>query len=231
MIGGQNSNAPVDNQGPDVDVFLESEDWAFGGITTPNPTLLVNLFDENGINASGNGIGHDIVAILDEDNSKQFVLNDFYETDLGDFRSGKIRFPLSNISPGRHSLRVRAWDTYNNSGQGYTEFIVEERAELALAHVLNYPNPFTTNTEFSFNHNKPGQTLDVRIDIYTVSGRVIKTIRQQVTPEGFRVGGIYWDGKDEYGDNIGRGVYVYRVTVQDGSGLKARQYQKLVVLK
>jgi hypothetical protein len=231
VIGGQNENAASDNQGPDVDVFLESEDWAFGGISTPDPILLVNLFDENGINASGNGIGHDIVAILDEDTRSQIILNDFYETELGDFRSGKIRFPLSKIAPGRHSLRVRAWDTYNNSGQGYTEFIVEEKAEIALAHVLNYPNPFTTNTEFSFNHNRPGQILEVKIDIYTVTGRVIKTIRDQVTPEGFRVAGIYWDGKDEFGDNIGKGVYVYRVTVSDGSGQKAREYQKLVVLK
>ena len=231
IIGGVNDTAAIDNEGPLVEVFMENEDWGFGGITTPDPDLLVDLFDDNGINASGNGIGHDIIAVLDEDTRNQLTLNEYYEATLDDFRAGKIRYPLSKLSAGRHSLRVKAWDTYNNSGQGYTEFIVEETAELALEHILNYPNPFTTNTEFSFDHNRPGQNLDIKIEIYTVSGKVVKTIRQQVIPEGFRVSGIQWDGKDDYGDNIGKGVYVYRVSVQDGNGQKIRQYQKLVVLK
>jgi flagellar hook assembly protein FlgD len=108
---------------------------------------------------------------------------------------------------------------------------VEDNPELALYYVLNYPNPFTTKTSFSFEHNRPGDNLDVRIEIYTVSGKLVKTIQQFISSNARRVSDLNWDGLDEYGDKLGRGVYVYRVTVRDSSGDRAVKYQKLVLLR
>ncbi|HND83166.1 MAG TPA: T9SS type A sorting domain-containing protein, partial [Chitinophagales bacterium] len=109
-------------------------------------------------------------------------------------------------------------------------FIVEEKANLALSHVLNYPNPFTTNTKFMFEHNKPGASLDLKIEIFSVSGKIIKTITKNINSAGYRVDDVSWDGLDDYGDKIGKGVYIYRVSLKDDSGKKVSQYQKLVVL-
>lgn len=230
IVGGASDSFPTDNKGPVVDLFLNDDKFAFGGITDENPRLFARLFDENGINTSGNGVGHDITAIIDNDTKKIFILNDFYEAEIDDISKGEVKYPFSNLSKGRHTLLLKAWDVLNNSGEGYTEFIVEESANLALSHVLNYPNPFTTNTRFMFEHNKPGIPLDLKIEIFTVSGKVIKTITQNINSIGYRVDDITWDGRDDFGDKIGRGVYIYRITLREETGKKVSQYQKLVVL-
>jgi flagellar hook assembly protein FlgD len=126
---------------------------------------------------------------------------------------------------------MKVWDIYNNSSEAYTEFIVAESSRLALNHVLNYPNPFTTRTSFFFEHNRPCNTLNVQVQIYTVSGKLIKTIDRDITCEGYRVDDLDWDGRDDFGDRIGRGVYVYRLKVRSQDGASAEKYEKLVVLK
>ncbi|HMX05739.1 MAG TPA: T9SS type A sorting domain-containing protein, partial [Chitinophagales bacterium] len=204
----------------------------FGGLTDENPVLLIKLIDSSGINALGNAIGHDITATLDDDQQTMLKLNEYYEADLDKYQSGSVLYPLNDIAEGRHTVTVKAWDVYNNSGDGYTEFVVAETANLALDHVLNYPNPFTDNTSFWFEHNRPGDVLDVKIEIFTVSGKRVKTIQQQVITDGYRVDDITWDGLDDYGDVIGKGVYVYKLSVKAASdNSKASEFQKLVILK
>jgi flagellar hook assembly protein FlgD len=108
---------------------------------------------------------------------------------------------------------------------------VEDNPKLALYHVLNYPNPFTTKTTFSFEHNRPGDALDIRIEIYTASGKLVKTLQQFVSANTRRISDFEWDGLDEYGDRIGKGVYIYRVAVKDSKGERVVKYQKLVLLR
>jgi len=232
IIGGTADDAPADTEGPLVEIFMNDESFVFGGLTDENPVLLLKLNDNSGINALGNAVGHDITATLDEDQQTLLKLNEYYESDLDEYQSGTVAYPLTNLAEGRHTISVKAWDVYNNSGDGYTEFVVAETADLALSHVLNYPNPFTTNTSFWFEHNRPGDVLDVKVEIFTVSGKRIKTIQEQVSTEGYRVDNIEWDGLDEFGDVIGRGVYIYKLTVKAASdNSKANEFQKLVILK
>ncbi|MFI5171314.1 MAG: type IX secretion system sortase PorU, partial [Chitinophagales bacterium] len=232
IIGGTDDDAPEDVTDPNLEVFMNDESFVFGGLTNEDPILLVKMSDLNGINALGNAIGHDITATLDDDQQTMLKLNDYYEADLDQYQSGTVTYPLNDISEGRHSVLVKAWDVYNNSGEGYTEFVVAESADIALSHVLNYPNPFTTHTSFWFEHNRPGDQLDVKVEIFTVSGKRIKTIQQVVSTEGYRVDNIEWDGLDEFGDAIGKGVYIYKLTVKAASdNSKANEFQKLVILK
>lgn len=234
IIGGTDPAAIADDQGPKVDVFMNTYDFAFGGITDENPTLLVKLTDDFGINTVGNSIGHDITAILDENTQNTYVLNDFYQSDLDNSCCGEVQFPLSGIEEGRHSFKIKAWDIANNSSEGYTEFVVAKSAEIALDHVLNYPNPFTTNTSFQFEHNYPGNELDVEIRIFTLSGKLVKTIHQNVLSDGYRVSDITWNGTDDYGDRIGRGVYIYKIKLMvtsDQSQTISSDFEKLVILK
>jgi flagellar hook assembly protein FlgD len=95
--------------------------------------------------------------------------------------------------------------------------------------VLNYPNPFTTRTQFWFEHNKPGQELQVRVQIFTLSGKVIKTLKKTINSPGNRSSDLEWDGRDEYGDKIARGVYLYRLTVSAPGKLKKERIEKLVI--
>ncbi len=230
-IGGSDTNAPLDTEGPQVSLFMNDANFVEGGITDENPDIYVVVFDTNGINTVGTGIGHDLVAVMDNNSANPFVLNDYYESDLNSYSRGSVRYPLEDLEPGTHTMSVKVWDVYNNSSMDYTEFLVAESAVLALDHVLNYPNPFTTKTEFFFEHNKPCDQLDVQIQVFTVSGKLIKTINTDVQCEGYRSAGILWDGLDDYGDKVGRGVYFYRLKVRSPEGDMADEYSKLVILK
>lgn len=229
-IGGINQNAPQDNISPKVQLYMNDETFVSGGITNDAPFLLAFLEDENGINTAS-GIGHDIVAILDGDVSNPYILNDYYQTKLDDYTKGNLRFPLRNLSAGMHTISFTAWDVYNNPVTSEIQFIVVGDESLTLTHVLNYPNPFSSYTQFWFSHNRPYEPLEVQIQVMTITGKVVWTKNQTITTEGFLSREITWDGKDDFGDKIGKGVYVYKLTVKSNlTNKKAEKYEKLVIL-
>jgi Peptidase family C25 len=229
IVGGIGSNTTNDNEGPVIKAYLNDEKFVNGGVTNENPILIVKLSDSSGINIAGTGIGHDLVATLDNDNRQYFILNDFYEGELDSYQKGAVHFQLPTLASGAHSLKIKAWDVINNSTEYILEFTVANNEELVLNHVLNYPNPFTTKTQFWFEHNRPGQNLQVKVQIFTVAGKVVKTIKQTINDAGNRSCEVEWDGRDEYGDKIGRGVYLYRLTVITPEGKKKERIEKLVV--
>ncbi|MBF4467113.1 type IX secretion system sortase PorU [Flavobacterium sp. LC2016-12] len=229
-IGGINENAPQDNISPKVKLYMNDETFVSGGITNNSPFLLALLEDENGINTAS-GIGHDIVAILDGDVSNPYILNDYYQTKLDDYTNGNLRFPLRDLAPGMHTISFTAWDVYNNPVTSEIQFIVVGDESLTLTHVLNYPNPFSTYTQFWFSHNRPYEPLDVQVQVMTITGKVVWTKNQIITTEGFLSREITWDGKDDFGDRIGKGVYIYKLTVKSNlTNKKAEKYEKLVIL-
>jgi hypothetical protein len=231
QIGGVNTSAPADNTPPTVRLYMNDESFASGGITNCSPYLLAFLEDENGINTAS-GIGHDIVAILDGDESNPYVLNDYYETENDDYTKGKVRFPFRNLESGMHTILFKAWDVYNNIITQEIQFnAVCNEDGLKIERVLNYPNPFVSYTEFWFSHNMPFEPLDVQVQILTITGKLVKTINQQVITDGFLCREVVWDGKDDFGDRIGKGVYVYKLTVRSTTtGKKSEKYEKLVIL-
>ncbi|MBP9151167.1 MAG: type IX secretion system sortase PorU [Flavobacteriales bacterium] len=230
IVGGSSDGTQTDENGPVIRLYMNDEGFAYGGTTDESPSLFAIVADSNGVNTVGNGIGHDITAVLDDNASSTINLNDFYQADLDSYQSGKVLYPFSNLSEGTHNLKLKIWDVYNNSSEAYTEFVVAESAQLALEHVLNYPNPFTTRTSFMFEHNQPCNSLDVQVQVFTVSGKLVKTINETVLSNGFRNDPIEWDGLDDYGQKIGRGVYLYNLKVKTPDGQKAEQIERLVIL-
>ncbi|MCQ2286798.1 MAG: type IX secretion system sortase PorU, partial [Bacteroidales bacterium] len=230
IVGGQDTAAINDSQGPEMDLYLNDENFVNGGMTDENPTLIVKLKDDYGINTTGNGIGHDLVAILDDETDNQIVLNDYYVTEQDSFNTGTVRYPYKKLSLGDHKLKVRAWDILNNVSEQTLSFTVVSDAKLTLDHILNYPNPFTTNTDFYFEHNRPGVSLDILIQIFTVSGKLVRTLESTQTTEGTRCMPIHWDGRDDFGDRLGKGTYIYRLRVRDANGDLSEKFEKLVIL-
>lgn len=230
-IGGISQSAINDQKGPQIELFLNDEQFISGSSTDETPVLLMKLFDENGINTVGTGIGHDIIAILDGNSSEPIVLNDYYSANLDSYQSGEIRYQFSKLESGKHTLDVKVWDVNNNSSSAQIDFVVNEKKSPMLTNVYNYPNPFTTHTEFMFEHNQSCSSLDAQIQIYTISGKLIKTIQKTISTKGFRSDGITWDGLDDFGDPLGRGVYVYRLKIKTDSNETAEKIEKLVILK
>jgi hypothetical protein len=231
FIGGSSSTGISDNKGPDIDPFINDRKFVNGGITQSEGTLLIDLFDENGINYSGNSVGHDITAVLDGDAQKTFVLNNFYESALDDYQKGVVRFPLEGIAEGKHSLRIKAWDVLNNSSEVVLDFIVVSSTEGKLARVYNYPNPFSTSTRFMFEHNMPNQTLQVSLKIFSMTGKVVKRFRETINTPGTRYDGIMWDGNDQYSEKLANGVYLYKLSIKSENGFSDDKIQKLIILR
>ena len=230
VVGGKDTASINDTKGPDIHAYLNDENFVNGGITDQNPMLLLKLKDEYGINTTGNGIGHDIVAILDDRSDNQIVLNDYYITEQDSFNSGTVRYPFKELSVGSHKLKIRAWDILNNPSETTLDFTVVSGDDLTLDHVLNYPNPFTTHTSFFFEHNRQGTSLDIIIQIFTISGHLVKTLESKQATEGNRCLPIEWDGRDDYGDKLAKGTYIYRLRVRDYNGNVAEKFEKLVIL-
>ena len=229
-IGGINENAVVDNISPTVKLYMNDETFVSGGTTNNSPFLLANLEDESGINTAS-GIGHDMVAILDGDVDNPYILNDYYQTNLDDYTKGTLRFPLRNLAVGLHTITFKAWDVYNNPITAEIQFIVVGNESITLTHVLNYPNPFVNYTEFWFSHNRPYEPLEVQVQVMTITGKVVWTRNQIITTEGFLSKEITWDGKDDFGNRIGKGVYVYKLTVKSNlTNSKTEKFEKLVIL-
>jgi hypothetical protein len=230
IVGGFSTNPITDNKGPSIRLAMNNDQFVSGGMTNESPDFLAYVEDDIGINTVGTGIGHDITAVLDANSSNPIVLNDFYEAEQDNFRKGKVRYPFKNLSEGPHTITFKVWDVANNSSTASIDFVVVKSEELALSHVLNYPNPFTTNTEFFFEYNQPGISVDVTIQVFTISGKLVKTLESTMNNSGFRSDPISWNGLDDYGDRIGRGVYVYRLKVRTTDGKVAEKYEKLVIL-
>ncbi|WP_298780329.1 type IX secretion system sortase PorU [uncultured Polaribacter sp.] len=232
VVGGINEDAPEDNVGPEIKLFMNDESFIDGGNTNTSPNLIAVLSDESGINTSITAVDHDIVAVLDGDTSNPIVLNDFYETELNDYTNGKVIYRLRDLEVGPHTIKIKAWDTYNNSSETTLNFVVISDAILNLENVLNYPNPFVNYTEFWFNHNKPNESLEVQIQIFTVSGKLVKTINQNIQTTGSLSRSINWNGLDDFGNKIGKGVYIYKLKVKSTiSNLVSEKYEKLVILQ
>ena len=233
MIGGTSNNIISDSEGPEIQLFMNDESFVYGGITNNEPVLLVKLEDENGINVTGTSIGHDLSGTLDDDNQGTFIMNEFYEAEVDNFRRGSARYPLDEIPSGRHSVTVKAWDVLNNSSEARTEFVVVKDGDNILEHVLNYPNPFTTSTNFQFEHDLANTELDILVSIYTVTGKVIKTIEATKYATGYRIDDIHWDGTDDFGSDIGKGVYLYKIKARSDelNLIRESDFEKLVILK
>lgn len=231
QIGGISNNSIQDQYGPKINLYINDENFTAGGMTDENPSILAVLFDSSGINTVGNGIGHDITAIIDNKQQALFVLNDYYESDLDSYQKGRVRYKLSDLADGNHTLTFKAWDINGNSSDVSTDFVVTSSAELAIDHVLNYPNPFSTKTAFYFEHNKPCTGMTVQVQVFTVSGKLVKTLSNYQVCEGYRNSPLEWDGKDDFGDQLAKGVYIYRLKIRTADGETAEKLERLVLLR
>ncbi len=230
VVGGFSISALSDTVGPDIKLYMNDTLFRNGGITDNNPRLLAIIEDEGGINTTGSGIGHDITGFLDKDPNRSFVLNNYFENDFDNYRRGRIIYDLSGLSGGSHSLTLKAWDIYNNSSEKSILFLVESGGKFILKNLINYPNPFFNETMITAEHNRPDEELDVIINVFNLAGKIIKIIKTKVPSTGYSLPPVLWDGNDDGGGRVGRGIYPYTVIVTTKSGETARTSGRMIIL-
>lgn len=251
QIGGINPDGINDDTPPNVSLYMNNINFANGGITDQNPTLLACVTDDKGINSTGSGVGHDIITYLDGEIINTVVLNDFYfpgegngcvNPSLADYQKGVVSYPFRNLKAGEHQLTFKVWDINNNSRTETLNFIVKDETDkkLVLNRLLNWPNPFTNKTYVQFEHNCD-DILAVNVQIYTITGKLVRTISTSVTAEPFMEGyrtprtAIEWDGRDDFGDVVAKGTYIFKVFAKGQNPDKctgsATAVEKMVLLK
>lgn len=229
-IGGFSVTPDQDTEGPEIELYLNDTLFRNGGISNSNPTLLAVISDKNGINISGTGIGHDLTGYLDNEAGNSFVLNTYFQNDFNNYRKGRLSYNLTELSEGVHTLTIKAWDNYNNSSEKTISFEVLKGEKLILSKLMNYPNPFSNGTNIVFEHNKPGNELDITVNIYSMDGRKIKIIRTKIESDGYIIPSLYWDGNIEGGRRAGKGIYPYTVTITTSNGEKSMISGRMIIL-
>ena len=231
LVGGANPNSVADNQPPTIRLFMDDESFVSGGLTGTNPVLLAHIADENGINTTGVGIGHEITAVLDDNKNQSINLNNYFTAQADNYQAGHVRYPLQNLSAGKHVISVKAWDTYNNSTESKIELIVAGSEQLILDQVVNYPNPVQDHTTFQFNHNRQGEDLNIKINIYNITGSLVKTLTGTSFASKTRLNAITWNGQNENNQALPKGLYLYVLTVRSKrDGSEASETKKLILL-
>lgn len=218
-IGGTAGDPIRDVEGPRVELFLNDTTFASGGLVGSRPVLIAKLFDENGINTVGAGVGHELLLTIDGAEQDAVNLGRFYRGELDSYQRGEVVFELPEQAPGPHTLTLRAWDAANNATTATLDYVVEAGGELVLRNVYNYPNPTTGPTRFVFEHNQaPGTLARVQLRVYTLSGRPVVTLDDvQTLPAGALTSSLVqipWDGRDEDFDTLASGIYLYKLRVE-----------------
>ena len=231
VIGGFYDDAVEDQEPPEVRLFIDDTLCVNGGITGENPILLAYVADESGINTTGAGIGHDILATLTGGTRASYCLNDYFVSELGEPGRGTITYKMLNLPDGDYTLTLKVWDIYNNSGTATIGFTVKNSGGMHIENAFNAPNPVADETHFVFDHNQVGNNMKVDIYIYDVMGRWVNTLSETVAGTSTRIAPIRWNGRGANGESLRNGVYVYRIVATNDKGETATLVSKLVLSK
>lgn len=222
MIGGSEPDVKPGTDGPMVRVFMNDTTFVSGGQVQSETELLVKVSDTDGLNATGAGIGRDMLAVIDKGtpNEKSYLLNEFFSYDLNSYRSGSIRMPLTNLSPGKHTVLVKVWDIFNNSGQGSTEFTVGEGSLEVFDHSA-FPNPFSKSVALRFTHNMPGKDLTADVTVIDMTGKTLHRYQMGISAAAATQVRLNWNGHSApepqlRSSELPSGIYQYRVNLKSG---------------
>jgi hypothetical protein len=226
-IGGSSNTTVSDSKGPEIELYLNSESFKDGDVVSASSVLIANIKDETGINTAGTGIGHDITAVLDGDNSNVMVLNDYFQASKDKYTEGTIVFPLNDLSEGEHILKIKVWDVMNNSSEKEIRFVVKD--DFRVESVLCYPNPMEGQASFVFTHNQPDDSFNVTLEVFQSSGTRIDIVTEKIGSQGTESMPLEWTPASRL-VKMRSGVYVYRLLITTSDGKTGSASGRLVYL-
>ncbi len=200
----------IDSTGPVISIaFLENQNFTDGDTVQPDPTLSVYISDSSGINLTGE-LGHGVTLVADDDWENIQDLTSDFQYDINSYTQGGLTQKIE-LKEGEHLLKIKAWDNANNSSlASFRVKVLSQERDLYITQVMNYPNPFSGSTEFTYELSVPAEKVEIMI--FTLAGRLIRTLSGSGSA-GFNCG-MVWDGRDQDGDRIANGVYIYKIVAE-----------------
>jgi hypothetical protein len=227
-IGGTETSTTTDSQGPAMYVYLNSPDFRDGGTVNETPYFFAELSDSDGINTTGNGIGHDLELIIDGDEEKTYVLNNYYANDFGSYTRGSLSFSIPAMTDGKHRLYFRAWDMKNHSSSTALNFVVQTGLQPSVTDVKLTKNPATTSTTFIISYDRPDVETTFTVKVYDCFGRLWWNHSETATSTtGYYT--IPWDLCSNNGIVLPAGLYLYQVGVTCNGSKESTKTQKLII--
>ena len=219
-----------DGVGPSIYCYLNSPLFVNGGEVNATPLFYAELYDRNGINVSEGGIGHSMELIVDGEMARTYQLNDYFQYDFGDYRSGSLSYSLPELPIGQHRLLFRAWDALNNSSVAELQFQVVKGLEPTLFSIDCTQNPARTGTTFLIRHDRAGSQVDVVLEVFDASGRQLWR-HSETGVSADQTYTIDWNLTTSGGHRLQTGVYFYRILLSSDGSTQASKAKKLVILK
>ena len=210
VLAGTAPDVEPDEDGPEIVLaFARRPRFQSGDALSRRPVLQARLADPNGINITGE-TGHEIELWIDGEVTS---VTRFY-TSLGDHRQGLLTYPLGDLEPGEHAIRLKAWDTFNNSSTVEAAFVAAEGTDSALDEILFHPNP-TPDGRGHFTYTLSAAAESVEIRVFALSGRQVDRLQGGTDP-GFNQ--VRWSPL-----GLAAGTYLYRISARldEGSPLEA----------
>ena len=223
------ADATSGETGPDIYCYLNSEAFVNGGDVNTTPYFVAVINDEDGINATGNGIGHGLQLTIDGNVATTYLLNDYFQYDFGSYTHGKVCYSIPALPYGEHKLVFKAWDVLNNSSSRELTFNVVKGLEPLFFDVECAPNPAKDYTNFRVIHDRTESDLEVKLDVYDSSGRHLWTHTEAGVPSD-NTYTLNWNLCFDGGRRLGTGLYFYRVSISSDGSTYVSKSKKLIIL-
>ncbi len=228
-IVGSSSSITSDGKGPDISpIYLNTENFQNGDVVNESPLLVAYLHDDDGINTTGSGIGHDISAIIDNNELTTYSLNSYFTPTIGDYRSGSIAFSIPSLEDGHHTLTVRAFDIFNNPSSSTIDFYVNN-GEKPKIFSLRVNSPVRDQALFTIENDRPQSNLTVHISVYDIGGREV----YHTSETNFSFGSTYtftWN-LNESNSHLVPGIYMVKAGISTSDGPQATEVEKFIVVR
>ena len=221
--GGTNIDLNADQAGPELKVYLNSENFVSGGKVNESPLFFAKISDVNGVNTVGSGIGHDLRLVVDDNQFTSYTLNDYFEAETNSYKSGSVRYKLPLLPAGKHTLTFHAWDLLNNSSQATLDFEVVVGLTPTIFKVYNFPNPVRNETRFVVEHDRPETILETTVDLYDMTGRKIWSMKKN------SVENLKWNRADASLQQVKPGIYIYKISVKTANSEQTSKANKIIV--
>lgn len=209
-----------DTIGPTIRAWVDYARGADGAVVDPAPYLYVAIADSQGVNVSGQGVGHDITLVVDGDRAGAVSLNDYFSYNDGSFVEGMVAYPLSALEPAGHTFTIKAWDILNNSST--VSFDVNLDTSSSAMRLSSHSVALDDDLRLTILSDAFGETVSIRTCLYTLSG-VLVAARDE--PFAQVNGGQQFSVKIAP-PVVARGVYVLRCEVS-GNGRKSEVARKI----